>query len=388
MPGGGSLEGIVMRTVKGSLASLAIVVIAASGCSSSGDGGSSAQGESGESTGAAAEAAEITEQNKQEPTTIPVTEPLKSAPAPGETIVYMKCALVECQDSSDYLQEAVEAVGWTYEEVSFDQAVPATLVTGMRQALDDYDPHAVVVGGTPQAVWQSVVPEYEAAGVKIVGNFVGPMEYDDTVIGQSAAGLNTQWSEMLANWVIADSGGDAQVLLQTVNDFPVCKEGHDSFIATIEENCPECSVTVLNNTIAQLAGGEIVDTVVAGLQREPDIDYVVTTTSSFITGLPSALAAAGMTDRVKVASGGGTPGTLSNIQAGTEDATTGYAVAYSMWTTLDIVLRDMQDMDFDPDGNGGMPTQLLTEDVDFEVTYNYDKPADWRDQFKQLWQVG
>ena len=129
------------------------------------------------------------------------------------------------------------------------------------------------------------------------------------------------------------------------------------------------------------------ETIVAGLQREPDIEYVVTPTSSFITGLPSALAAAGMTDRVKIASGAGTPQTLSNIQAGTEHATTGYAVAYSMWTTLDIMLRDMQGMDFEPHGNGGMPTQLLTQDVDFETSYNYDKPSDWRDQFKQLWQV-
>jgi len=382
-----------MHRWKGSLATLAIVAIAASGCSSSDDdgGGASSGGNSGEVSGAAGEgvaaAEEVVEQYLQEPTSIPVTEPLNETPPEGETLLYMKCTLVECQDSADYLKEAVEAIGWKYEDIPFDQAVPATLLTGMRQALEEHDPYAVVVGGTPQAVWQSVVPEYEAAGVKIVGNFVGPMEYDETVIGQSAAGANILWGEILANWVIADSGGNANVLLQTLNDFPVVKEGHDSFLATMEENCPECSVTVLNNTLAQLSSGEIVDTVVAGVQRESDVNYVVTPTSSFITGLPSALAAAGLSDRVKIASGAGTPSTQSNIQAGTEHATTSYTVAYSMWTTLDIVLRDMQGLDFDRHGNGGMPTQLLTRDVDFEVAYNYDKPADWRDQFRELWRI-
>src|SRR3712207_587205 len=219
MPAGALSEGSVMHRLKGSLASLAIVVVAATGCSSSGNGGSSAGGESSGGGGKAVTAAkEATEQYLQEPTSISVTEPLKEAPPTGETLVYMKCTLVECQDSADFLKEAVEAIGWNYEDIPFDQAVPATLITGMRQALDDYDPHAVVVGGTPQAVWQTVVPEYKAAGVKIVGNFVGPMEYDDTVIGQSAAGANTLWGEILANWVIADSGGDANVLLQTVNE--------------------------------------------------------------------------------------------------------------------------------------------------------------------------
>lgn len=31
--------------------------------------------------------------------------------------------------------------------------------------------------------------------------------------------------------------------------------------------------------------------------------------------------------------------------------------------------------------------QLLTDDLDFEVDINYDKPDDWRDQLNTSWQV-
>ena len=225
--------------------------------------------------------------------------------------------------------------------------------------------------------------------MKIVGNFNGPLEYDDTVIGQAAAGATEQWAEIIANWAIADSGGTAQVALQTVNDIPVVKEFHDSFVATMEENCPGCAVTVVNNTIPQTGNGEVVGTVVAAVQRDPSIDYVVTGTGGQVfTGLAAALDAAGLGDQVKIGGGAGTPTNLTNVQAGTEDAYTLFPVSYTAWSMVDIVLRYMQDLDFDPDGNGGLPTQLLTQDVDFEISEDFNKPEDWQAQLEELWLVG
>jgi ribose transport system substrate-binding protein len=377
--------------LKAPLASLAVLMIAVSGCSSS-EGGGSSSTEGGELTGAAAEglarAQEATEANLQEPTTIPVTEPLESTPPTGETFVWMKCGIPQCEIQGDALEQATAALGWNYEEIPWQDADPSTLVTGMRRALE-FDPVAVGISGLPQALWQDVIPEYEAAGVKIVGNFNGPLEYDETVIGQAAAGATEQWAEIIANWVIADSGGSAQVALQTVNDIPVVKEFHDSFLATIEENCPGCAVTVVNNTIPQTGNGEVVGTVVAAVQRDPSIDYVVTGTGGQVfTGLAAALDAAGLGDQVKVGGGAGTPTNLTNVQAGTEDAYTLFPVSYTAWSMVDIVLRYMQDLDFDPDGNGGLPTQLLTQDVDFEISEDFNKPEDWQAQLEELWQVG
>ena len=179
-----------MLRLKASLASLAVIAIAVSACSSSGNGGSasstgnpgaSGTGASGGAGLAAAKAA--TEKNLQEPTSIPLTEPLTSRPPTGKTFVFMKCEL-QCQVEADAIKQATAALGWTYKEVAFQDSDPATLVAGMKQALV-YHPAAVGIPALPEAVWQSVIPAYKTAGVLIVTNMAGPMNYDDTVIGQA-----------------------------------------------------------------------------------------------------------------------------------------------------------------------------------------------------------
>jgi ribose transport system substrate-binding protein len=367
-----------------SFASLAVVAVVVSGCGSNGEatpakaGGASAAGVT------AAKAA--TEKALAAPTTIPLTEPLKSKPPTGKTFAWMKCELVQCLVQADALKEATAALGWTYKELPFQTSDPATLVSAMKQALT-YHPIAVGEPSIPQALWQSVVPEYKATGVLIVPSFVGAMKYDDTVIGQAGANDTAKSAEILANWAIADSGGKAHVLLETVNDFPVVAPFAAAYKDTLEKNCPACSVTVVNNTIPQIGAGQVPGTLVAALQKDPSINYLVTCNGAFITGLVPALAAAGLSDRVKISGEAASTTNLTDVRAGKESAFTSPALSYLAWTMVDIVLRHMQGMSFQPDGDGGLPVQLLTKDVDFQVADTYDKPADWRDQLKKLWLV-
>ena len=382
-----------MLRLKASLASLAVIAIAVSACSSSGNGGSasstgnpgaSGTGASGGAGLAAAKAA--TEKNLQEPTSIPLTEPLTSRPPTGKTFVFMKCEL-QCQVEADAIKQATAALGWTYKEVAFQDSDPATLVAGMKQALV-YHPAAVGIPALPEAVWQSVIPAYKTAGVLIVTNMAGPMNYDDTVIGQAGAGANTQWGQMIADWAIADSNGHAHVLLQTVNDYPVVMQFANAYQETMKQNCPGCSVTVVNNTISQVVSGQVNGTVVAALQKDPSINYVATGDGPFITGLVPALAAAGLGNRVKISGESGSTSDLANVKAGKESAFTGPALGYMAWLMIDIVLRHMEGMSYQQNGDGGLPTQLLTKDVNFEISENYNQPADWQTQMEKLWHVG
>ena len=394
-----ALEDIVVLRLKASLASLAVIAIAVSACSSSGNGGSAsstgnpgASGTGASGTGASggaglAAAKAATEKNLQEPTTIPLTEPLTSKPPTGKTFVFMKCELDQCQAQADATEAATKALGWTFRAISFQDSDPATLVSGMKQALV-YKPVGVVVPGQPEAVWQSVIPAYKAAGVPIVTNFNGPMNYDDTVIGQAGAEATVEWGQMIADWAIADSNGHAQVLLQTVNDYPTAKQFANAYQETMKQNCPACQVTVVNNTISQVVSGQVNDTLVAALQKDPNINYVATCDGPFITGLPAALAAAGLSTRVKISGESGDTSNLANVKAGKESAFTAAALAYAAWLTVDIVLRHMEGMSFQSDGDGGLPTQLLTKDVDFEVSASYNQPADWQAQMEKLWHVG
>ncbi len=333
-----------------------------------------------------AEATATTEKNKQAPTTIPLTTPLKAKPDAGKLFVWAQCDVNQCKDEGDGLKAATEAIGWKYKSYTYQSADPATLVAALKQALVD-KPAAVGLSGLPPAVWQTVIPAYKAAGVPIVTGYIGTIPYDDTVIGQVGSSPDvTQYGEMIANWVVADSNGKANVLLQSVNDFPILKVFSDSFKAKMAELCPDCKVTEINNTIAQL-GTAVVPSIVSALQKDPSIKYVATVDGPFITGLVSALAAAGLND-IKISGESGDVTNLTNVKAGREHAFTALALHYGAWAMVDMVLRHEQGMDFDADGDGGLPKQLLTKDVDFEISNSYDKPADYADQFKKLWLVG
>ena len=333
---------------------------------------------------AAAKAA--TAEFMKEPTTIPVTEPLKTKPETGKLFAWMQCDVSQCKDIGDGLKAATEAIGWTYKAFTYQSADPATLMAAMRQALND-KPAAVGVTGLPPAVWQPVLAEYKAAGIPIVLGHIGTVPYDDTIIGQTNSSPDVaQVGKMLANWVVADSDGKANALLQSVNDFPILKVMSDSFKANMAELCPDCKVTEINNTIAQLGTG-VVPAIVSALQKDPSIKYVVTVNGPFVTGLTSALGAAGLSD-IKIAGESGDTTNLSNIKAGKEAAFTALAAKYGAWSMVDMVLRHEQGIKFDPDGGGGLPKQLLTKDVEFEISNSFEKPSDYPEQFKKLWLVG
>ncbi|HEY3258781.1 MAG TPA: substrate-binding domain-containing protein, partial [Pseudonocardiaceae bacterium] len=233
----------------------------------------------------------------QEPKTIPQTTPLKSKPESGKTFVWLKCADVnQCSDLADGFKAAIAAIGWNYKELSYKSADPATLVTAMKQALD-FKPVAVGLTGLPRAVWESAVPDYKAAGVKIVTGYLGPTQYDDTVIGQVGGPKDVnEYGQIIGNWVVADSNGAANILLQEVNDFPILKDYVTGFKDVVSKNCPNCKVTELNNTIPQVGGGQIVPAMIAAMQKDRNIKYVSTVNGPFVTGLPAALQAAGLTN--------------------------------------------------------------------------------------------
>lgn len=364
-------------------ASFTLIATLSAACSSA-DGNERGSASGADNSAGVAAAKEATEKNLQEPTTIGVTQPLESKPEAGKTIVYMKCNQAQCIQQGDALKEAATTIGWKYEDIPFNSEEPATLVSAMKQALTK-NPVAVSLPVIGRELWESVVPAYKDAGVYIVPNSVGPMEYDETVIGQ-LGGNQEAWGEIMANWAIADSNGKANVLVETVPSFPILGTALEGYQKTMKKNCPECKMTVVENTIPQLVGGQIPGTMVAALQKDPSINYTYTVSGAFNAGLVPALKAAGLDDRVKISGGAGDQSNLSAVKNGTEHAYNGAAIEFLLWGSLDMVLRKTQGMDFDPNGGTG-PTQLLTKDVDFETSSSYNKPVDWKAQFAKLWLV-
>jgi ribose transport system substrate-binding protein len=368
--------------------SAAATTAPAAGTASTAAGSSSAAstaaaGSSGSSQVAAAQAA--TQQATKQPTTIPLTTKLTSKPPTGKTFVFLQCELAQCKTFEEGVAAATKALGWSLKVLTFMNANPATLTADMDQALA-YKPVGVAFTGLPQAVWQSEVAKYKAAGVPLIPAYAGAVTRDSTVIADIGAESEPAYGKILANWFIADSNGTGSALSFRADDFAPLKQFSDSFDATVKSGCDTCKVTDLKATIPQVEGGQATTAIVSALQKDPSIKYVVACDVPFVDGLPAALKAAGLYGKVKIVGGGATSVEEKGLTSGDFTALTSLAQRYTGWLMVDAAARHLEQLTIAP-SDGGEPIQLMTKENIKTPSDSYDYPANYPEDFKTLWGV-
>jgi ribose transport system substrate-binding protein len=319
------------------------------------------------------------------PSAVPITTPLKTSPPKGKTFVFLQCNVAQCTEESTAMKAVTAAIGWNLKVIPYQSENPATIISGLKQALQLH-PAAVGLTGIPQIEWQSELPAYEKAGVPIVVGQVGPQVLSKTVIASIGNDLNVQiTAKVLADYFIANSGGKGKVLQFQVPDFPILGAFDQAFRADVQASCPGCSVTPLTGTIAEVTSGGATAAIVSALQRNPQDAWLVTDDGPWVDGLPSALAAAHL--HVKIIGEGADVTNETGIKDGTMTAFTAVALDYGMWAMTDAVLRHLEGMPNSAD-EGLLPVQLLVKGASFTVSESYNQPADFATQMEKLWHVG
>jgi ribose transport system substrate-binding protein len=376
------------RVVVATTAVLAALVVLSACSSSKGTSNTGASTGASSSSGASSQvtaALAATQAAEQQPTSIPLTTKLNSAPPTGKTFVFLQCELAQCKTFEEGVAAATAALGWNLKVLTFQNANPSTLTADMDQALS-YKPVGVAFTGLPQAVWQSEVAKYKAAGVPLIPAYSGPVNRDDTVIADIGAESEPAYGKILANWFIADSNGNGKALSFRADDFAPLKQFSDSFSATVASGCAGCKVTDLRATIPQVEGGQATSAIVSALQKDPSIKYVVACDAPFVDGLPAALKAAGLYGKVKIVGGGATSVEEKGLTSGDFTALTSLAQRYTGWLMVDAAARHLEGMEIAP-SDGGEPIQLLTKDNIQTPSDSYDFPSNYPDEFKSLWSL-
>ncbi|WP_435769638.1 sugar ABC transporter substrate-binding protein [Nocardioides sp. SYSU DS0651] len=363
---------------------VASLALATAACSSS-DGALDGSGTTEASAVEAAKAA--VEEYKKPPTKIGISEPLNEAPKPG-LLVNISCADSNCVNTAEGAKAAAAAAGWDYEEIPFDNTDPATLLKGLEEALEmNPKPDGVTFTGVDRSQWEQIIPKYEAAGIKIIPGHIGDTELGETVIASIARDENGEQGKMLADWAVADSNGEANVLVMNVPAFPVLKKFSEGFDKQIADTCPGCKVTHLDAAITDVASGAIPGQIVSMIQQDPEIDYVISSVGDFAVGIDSALKSAGLADKVKLAGEAAGAPQRAGIKNGTEEAWTALCFQYNGWQIVDTLLRDQQGMEHSETA-GLMPKQLLDKsNIGENPEQAWCEPADYAEQFKALWLV-
>jgi ABC-type sugar transport system substrate-binding protein len=138
-------------------------------------------------------------------------------------------------------------------------------------------------------------------------------------------------------------------------------------------------------TIADLTGGTVASQIVSAVQTNPDIEYVFVVIGDLATGLPEALASAGMED-VKVIGNVPNAEQLQSLADGTSFAWLPLPRAESAWAAVDSMVRLASGGEVSPN-HEVLPIVIWTTDSVPTPIEEYEGPEGYQDQFKALWGV-
>ncbi len=330
----------------------------------------------------------VVDANIEPATEIGPTIPLDSVPEP-KTVGWLECSLPSCAVIGVGFKNATDALGWTLETVSYDTDAAAAF----QQAIDlgvDY----IATSGTPAAILQDQIDAAAEAGIGYFSCFDNsePLQEENNIWTQCGDASNVfPAGDRLANKVIVDSGGTANVLMVNIPDFAVLVAEREGSAAAYEENCPDCTFSELALTLDQLLAGEVPGAIVSALQEDPSIDYLHLAFDGLSTGVTSTLADANLLEGLNVVGVDFSGAVLQEIVDGTMQFWTANPKEYSAWIMVDAMARQsIGQENTEERANAQLPSFIVSSPEQAEPLIAGDGwpgPDGMADQFKALWGV-
>jgi len=363
-----------------------VLALAFAACGSDDNSGDSAASGGASSAGSAegvAKAATALKPFETMPTEINAKEPLKGAPPAGKSLIMLGTNDPNNQKLQKSLKELAALAKWNYDVVSYDPANAATFNAAIDTAITKKADYVAEAGIPPTP---AMIKKVQDAGAKWVLTSVHPVEVKDPIIVNANAYANDElMGKVLADFFVSDSKGKGNIVIEHVPAYPILEGFTDGFQAEVKELCPDCKVKIQDITIPDLVAGKVPSVMVSALRSNPDADYVGFDVGPFAAGIDAALAAAGLSDKVKVIGEAADEAGIAALKAGKHTAWTGFDPVYSTYVMMDAMFRDSLGMPIDVEASGLQTTQILTKDNVADIEGNWGEPKDALDQFKKLW---
>jgi ribose transport system substrate-binding protein len=374
---------------------LAGVVLAACGGDDDDTGGATSgtdqsqqSQESSASTLPAETSAGTVEAMTSPPSEMTVTDPLPGTPEP-KRVAWVNCEVPACQVNNEFFTAAAEALGWDVESITYSFASPGT---AFQQAIDsgvDY----IATSGVALAQIEEQVALAKERGIPIFECYSTdvPAGDENNLYAQCAGLLATDVvAATVSNWIIDDSGGDANVLMVTIRDFPILVAQEEAAQAAFSERCPDCATDVLSSTIEDLGSGGVPQQVASYLQSNPDVDYVWFLFSNMSLGVSEALDGAGLLEGRSLVGTQAEVPQLQELVDGTNRAWSALPFEYAMWILVDQMARHATGVwSLEQEAEASIiPTWVVdTPETAAELipTGGWHGPEGFQDHFRELW---
>jgi len=375
------------RRVAGAVLAAALgLVIAACSSSVSGSGTNAVSstnagaGASSTSSGVAAAEAEL-KVAEARPTSIGLP-PLSQAIPSGKTVTFVHCGVAVCDTIAAAIKNAADVLGWKVDVIPTN-GTPAS-VKAAWDTVVRLHPAVAFGSGFDRALFASEASQLAAMHVPVMN-----WTTTDTV-GQGLVFVHGGPSEVpvvgeqMAAWVVADTQGKADTLYVNLPTFVILQPVMTGFVSYYKQWCPGCKLSTMSVPLTSI-GTTAPSLIVSYLRAHPDINRIAVGYDGVDVGLPAALAAAGLSGKVKFIGEAPTATNLAYVQAGTEAATVSQGV-YEIWAMyVDAAARALTGQSLAPDVAWKVPWFLLTQSNYSQGTGSAPIVPGLDSQLKQIW---
>jgi ribose transport system substrate-binding protein len=373
-----------------------VALLAVTGCGSSDNKASSGPGGG---PGVAAAKARVAELMKPTDTYKPPGPSLKNVKSlSGKTVWYVpiteKVEFFQAVNSG--LKTALAKAGVKLRTCS-GEANPSATAACLNQAVDARA-GAIILDAIPIAVAAQAYEAAKASSIPVLVTDQDPPPpgapgavkgIGDDTLAYTSFGAE-ELMRGVADWIIADSNGKANVLIAELTDSPSTQAWiQRGAVGEYKKNCPDCKTTVAKINIAslQLAPSKIS----SELLRNQDTNYVQPQFDAVAQPIQAGVQQAGFANKVKAASATGLLTGLQQVkQQGFIKADMGLDYAYQGWAIADEVFRMMLGQ---PPVEENIPQRLFTKENvgSLQLTPEAEASGEWfgstafRDMFTKLW---
>ncbi|MEQ8717826.1 MAG: substrate-binding domain-containing protein [Acidimicrobiales bacterium] len=335
------------------------------------------------------------------PTSINVSEPLPEVPSSDVTFYWAECNFPVCNTIGDGIEAASADLGWTFQRVPYNPGNPEEVGSVHLQGVQS---GADVVGtsGRPASEWETAIDAGMDAGVVFLDGYTtnDALGEENGIYACFGCEAQSQLAmEMMVNYLIADSGGNATIIYSTIPDFPIIAFRDTVMADVIDENCPNCELVTVEHSIQNLLEGAIPGRLISEIQNQSDAEnlYVFFSFGDQSFGFADAVDEAGLLESVKIMGHDPGIGNLLNVRDGRELAWGGNPVVHVGYVMVDCYARILQDVGCNPDTL--LPTEILVQGsqgladaIAFNEEAGYNSPyvgvPGFQDEFRALWGVG
>ncbi|MCO5157155.1 MAG: substrate-binding domain-containing protein [Aquamicrobium sp.] len=289
---------------------------------------------------------------------------------------------------SDHKTKIAEQLGFEHMEWE-NQGNPTQYIQGMEFASNNGFSLVSLLAGADPRFFEPQVMQTQAKGVKVVTSHLTGLEQDAPAGVDAAVAIDYRKAgELMADWTIAKTGGKTNALVLVSNE----ALSTDSIVSGLKEafdtRCPDCKYEIVNVPIVEWAT-KVQPTVAGALQANADLNYVIPIYDSMSSFVTPAIAIAGRTEQVKVATFNGTPFVLDLIRAGDVEMDIGENLDWIAHAMLDAEMRLLCGKETIRDSK--VPLRIFTAENISEVGEPADAAKGYGDAYvegyRKLWQM-